>query len=56
MRKVVLLGNPPFPAKQMGDGRMLAKVEHIWYAARRWADQNGYEYKSSYGVIGVAPT
>lgn len=52
---VVLVGNPPFPAKEM-EGRMIAKVEHIWHSARRYAKQNGYQYTSSYGVVGVAPT
>jgi hypothetical protein len=54
--KIVLVGSPPFPAAQLESGQMLAKMEHIWHAARRWAQQNGYEYTSTYGVIGVAPT
>jgi len=54
--KIVLVGSPPFPAAQLESGRLLAKMEHIWQAARRWAQQNGYEYTSTYGVIGVAPT
>jgi hypothetical protein len=52
---VVLIGDPPFPAKEM-EGRMMAKVEHIWQSARRYAKQHGYQYTSSYGVVGVAPT
>jgi hypothetical protein len=52
---VILVGNPPFPAKEVGS-RMIAKVEHIWHSARRWAKKNGYQYTSSYGVIGVATT
>jgi hypothetical protein len=51
----LLVGDPPFPAKEI-EGRMIAKVEHIWHSVRRWAKQNGYQYTSSYGVIGVAPT
>ena len=49
-----IVGNPPFPARQVGD-RMYAKLEHIWHSARRWAKQNGYRYVASYGVEGVAP-
>jgi len=52
---VVLIGDPPFPAAQC-DGCLVAKVEHIWHSARRWAKRNGHQYTSSYGVIGVAPT
>ena len=52
---IVLVGNPPFPAKAVGSC-MVAKVEHIWHSARRWAKQNGYKYVASYGVEGVAPT
>ena len=54
--KIVLVGNPPLPAAKLESGRMLAKMEHLWQAARRWAKQNGYEYTSTYGVVGVAPT
>lgn len=54
--KITLVGNPPFPAAKLESGRMLAKMENIWQAARRWAQLNGYEYTSTYGVIGVAPT
>lgn len=49
------IGHPPFPAAQL-ESRMIAKVEHIWHSARRWAKHNGYQYTSSYGVIDVAPT
>jgi hypothetical protein len=51
---VVLVGDPPFPAKET-DGRMVAKVEHVWHAARRYANRHGYRYTSSYGVVRVAP-
>jgi hypothetical protein len=53
---VVVVGNPSLPAKLLESGRMIAKMEHIWHAARRYAKQHGYEYTSSYGVIGIAPT
>jgi hypothetical protein len=49
------IGNPPFPAAQL-EGRMIAKIEHVWHSAMRWAKQNGYQYITSYGVIDVAPT
>jgi hypothetical protein len=52
---VQVIGNPPFPAAKL-ERRMIAKVEHVWQSARRWAKQNGYQYTSSYGVIDVAPT
>jgi hypothetical protein len=52
---ICLIGNPPFPAAQL-EGRMTAKVEHVWHSVRRWAKQHGYQYTSSYGVIDVAPT
>ena len=53
---IIRVGTPPFPAKLLESGRMIAKIEHIWHSARRYARQHGYEYTSSYGVIGVAPT
>jgi hypothetical protein len=53
--KVQRIGNPPFPVAKL-EGRMIAKVEHVWHSARRWAKQNCYQYTSSYGVIDVAPT
>jgi hypothetical protein len=52
---VILVADPPFPAKQC-DEYLIAKVEHIWHSARRWAARHGYQYTSSYGVVGVAPT
>jgi hypothetical protein len=52
---IVIVGNPPFPAAQC-DGHLVAKVEHIWHSARRWAKRHGYQYTSSYRVIGIAPT
>ena len=53
---ITLQGNPPFPAFLTEHGTMLAKMEHIWHSARRWAKQHGHKYDSTYGVIGVAPT
>ena len=54
--KVIKLGTPPFPARVMDEGRLIAKVEHVWHSVRRWAKQHGHEYRSSYDVIGVGPT
>lgn len=52
---IIKIGVPPFPAKQTESG-YIAKIEHIWHSARRYAKLHGFEYTSSYGVIGVAPT
>ena len=52
---IIRIGSPPFPAKQTEFG-YTAKIEHVWHSARRYAKLHGYEYVSSYGVIGVAPT
>jgi hypothetical protein len=54
--RIARIGNPPFPAASLEQGQMIAKMGHLWHAARRWAKQNGHQYTSSYGVIGVAPT
>ena len=53
---ILKLGDPPFPAKQTEDGRFIAKLEHVWHAARRYAKRHGYKYDDSYGVINIAPT
>lgn len=53
---VVQIGNPPFPAAVLENGRMIAKVEHVWHSARRYAKANGHQYTSTYGVVGIAPT
>lgn len=53
---IVKLGIPPLPAAQTENGTFLAKIEHLWHSAKRYAQINGYEYDNSYGVIGVAPT
>lgn len=31
-------------------------IERLWRAVRTWARKHGYEYASSYGIVGVAPT
>lgn len=53
---VIKLGIPPFPAALTENGTFLAKIEHVWHSARRYALLNGYEYINSFGVVGVAPT
>lgn len=53
---VIKLGNPPFPVKVCEDGKLIAKIEHLWQSVRRWAKANDYEYTSSYGVIGIGAT
>lgn len=52
---ILKLGDPAFPVALV-EGRFTAKVEHVWHAARRYANRYGYFYTSSYGVEGVAPT
>jgi hypothetical protein len=52
---IIRIGKPPFPAKRTELG-YVAKIEHIWHSARRWAKINGYRYEPSYGVVDVAPT
>ena len=53
--KVIRLGNPPIPVKMTETGTCLAKLEHVWQAARRYARRNGYNVIETYGVMGVAP-
>lgn len=52
---IIKLGDPPIPVS-IEDGQALAKVEHVWHAARRYAQRHDYRYTSTYGVEGVAPT
>lgn len=52
---IIKIGSPPFPAAQTESG-YIAKIEHVWYSARRWAKRHGYAYENSYGVINIAPT
>jgi hypothetical protein len=53
---IVTVGDPPFPAALTEAGTMLAKMEHVWHAARRYAKRHGHRYDQSYGVVDVAPT
>jgi hypothetical protein len=52
---VIKLGSPAIPVKITETGTCLAKLEHVWQAARRYARQNGYKVVETYGVMGVAP-
>lgn len=52
---IIKIGIPPFPAMRTEFG-FIAKIEHVWHSARRWAKINGCIYESTYGVIDVAPT
>lgn len=52
---IIRLGNSAFPVKITGQGTCLAKLEHIWQAARRYAKRYGYAVVETYGVMGVAP-
>ena len=52
---IITLGDPPIPVRFEG-GEAVAKVEHVWHAARRYALRHGHQYTSSFGVVGVAPT
>jgi hypothetical protein len=52
---VIKLGSPPIPVKISNYGTCIAKLEHVWRAARRYAKQHGYSVVETYGVMGVAP-
>ncbi len=52
---IIRLGSPAIPVKITEQGTCLAKLEHVWQAARRFARRNGYKIVETYGVMGVAP-
>lgn len=52
---VIRLGDPPIPVRITEFGTRLAKLEHVFQAARRYAKRNGYQVIETYGVVGVAP-
>lgn len=52
---IIRLGSPSVPVKITERGTCLAKLEHVWRAARKFAEQRGYTVDESYGVVGVAP-
>lgn len=52
---VIRLGNPAIPVRISDYGICLAKLEHVWQAARRYAKRHGYSVVETYGVVDVAP-
>ena len=52
---IIRLGRPAIPVKVTDQGTLIAKLEHVWRAARTYAKSNGYNVVESYGVMGVAP-
>lgn len=52
---VIKMGSPCVPVKITETGTRIAKLEHIWRAARRYATRRGYRVVETYGVPGVAP-
>ncbi len=52
---IIRLGSPAIPVKITEYGTYLAKLEHVWQAARRYAKRRGYKVVETYGVMGVAP-
>lgn len=52
---VIRLGNPAIPVKVGEYGTYVAKLDHVWRAARTYAKRNNYKVLELYGVIGVAP-
>jgi hypothetical protein len=43
-------------AERQARGLRVRYMEEIWGLVRKWAEANGKEYDSTYGVVGVAPT
>lgn len=52
---VIRLGNPAVPVKITGGGTYLAKLEHVWQAARRYAKQHRYDGIETYSVADISP-
>lgn len=53
--KISRLGDPAIPIRMTEFGTCIAKLDHIWRAARTYAKRNNYKLLEMYGVIGVAP-
>lgn len=51
---IIRLGSPAIPVKITESSTCLAKLEHVWQAARRDAKRKGYKVVETYGVMGVA--
>ena len=52
---IIKLGNPAVPVNITEYGTCLAKLEHVWQAARHYAKRHGYKVVETYGVMGIAP-
>jgi hypothetical protein len=52
---IIRLGNPAVSVNITEQGTYLAKLEHVWQAARRYAERHNLEVVETYGVVGVAP-
>lgn len=52
---VIRLGSPEVPVKITEAGTCLAKLEHVWQAARRYAKRRRLQVEETYGVVGIAP-
>ena len=52
---IIRVGSPAIPVKITEYGTRLAKLHHIWRAARTYAEINSYKVIETYGVMGVAP-
>jgi hypothetical protein len=55
MMSVIRLGSSAIPVKITEQGTCIAKLEHVWQAARVYAKRNGYKIVETYGVVGVTP-
>lgn len=52
---IIRLGRLAIPVKVTGQGTFIAKLDHLWRAAREYARRNGCNVFETYGVMGVAP-
>ena len=52
---IIRLGRPAISVKVTDEGTFIAKLEHVWRAARIYAKRNGYNVVETYGVMGFAP-
>jgi hypothetical protein len=50
MFDIIRLGNPAIPVKVTEQGTFIAKLEHVWRAARIYAKRNSYNVIETYGV------
>jgi hypothetical protein len=52
---IISLGSPAISVKITEYGTRLAKLEHIWRAARKYAKEYRYKIVETCGVIGIVP-